>query len=200
MKKLSILMILVSICLSCGKQSTQKQPQEVIVEEEVIAQLPVYTKVAAAENNADVLKEPDVTAAKLTTLSAPMHGYCPGVLLKDLGEWSKIAVGDVEGYVQTAYLVTQSWYEEGASAFVVIAAQDKTPIYTETYDDNDDDGWVVDHYVGKGTIITNTEGMDEEGYILETAHDYMFVFNKDVDLVPASQLEQYCKDFARKNL
>ncbi len=103
------------------------------------------------------------------------HGLGRGILLERGTTWSKVSVDDVEGWVYTKYLGTQTWV--GGHGPMLIAKQNPTSIWVEN---NADGGLNVFCTVDKGTIIADTFFDHGDYYELRTGHDYLFIKKSDV--------------------
>ena len=103
------------------------------------------------------------------------HGLGRGILLERGQTWSKVCVDDVEGWVYTKYLGTQTWVAGHGPK--LIAKEDPTAIWVGN---NADGGLNVFCAVDKGTIIADTFFDHGEYYELRTGHDYLFVRKTDV--------------------
>ena len=79
------------------------------------------------------------------------HGLGRGILLERGQTWSKVCVDDVEGWVYTKYLGTQTWVAGHGPK--LIAKDDPVAIWIEN---NVDGGLNVFCAVDKGTIIADT--------------------------------------------
>ena len=103
------------------------------------------------------------------------HGLGRGILLERGQAWSKVCVDDVEGWVYTKYLGTQTWVCGHGPK--LIAQKDPIAIWIGN---NVDGGLNVFCSVDKGTIIADTFFDHGEYYELRTGHDNLFVKKTDV--------------------
>ena len=103
------------------------------------------------------------------------HGLGRGILLERGQAWSKVCVDDVEGWVYTKYLGTQTWVCGHGPK--LIAQKDPIAIWIGN---NVDSGLNVFCSVDKGTIIADTFFDHGEYYELRTGHDNLFVKKTDV--------------------
>ena len=158
------------------------------------AELPTYTRVYAVYNGEDafdysinVYQEPDTTSAVVQQLGAAFSGLAPAILLERAYTWSKIQMGDVVGYVECNKIDFQTWYyAEGIR--VVLTAKDQTPIYAD--DPSGESEMIVVDYVAKNTIMTDDLILRDGYYVLETAHDNLYLKKSDVQVVYRIHLPQ----------
>ena len=157
----------------------------------VYAELPIYTRVSAScENDDDLVNiylEPDLQSLVVGQLVGSVHGLDPSLLLQYDDRWSKIEMGGVIGYVESAKVDFQTWYNHTGS-YVLVSIKDNTPIYVEDYS-GEDSPQKLD-VIPKWTIITDTMISSGDYYILETAHDYLFVKKSDVRIYSREELLQ----------
>ena len=179
--KHTLSVLVLSICAAWGLTQNQND-----------IHLPINTRVGPdLENQQEtpVYEHPYPGATKIGYLLDCYHGLCPATLIKNLGDWYLIDDGGTIGYVRASETRLQSWYR-GDGDSIIIAAKPKTYIYTDYYDEDDDDGIVISgEYVAMGTIFTDQiEEAGEDYYVLMTAHDYLYVHKNDVEVISRKEL------------
>jgi len=131
----------------------------------------------------NVRVEPSSKAEIITTLPMAFHGLGRGILLEKGSQWSQIQIGDKIGWVYSKYMGTQGWYTHNGKPKLV-AKKIVTPLWTDNYAD---DGLQYLYYgsVCEGCIIADEYELLKNGYyVLKTGHDYIFVNEDDVKVVP----------------
>ena len=129
----------------------------------------------------NVRDQPSMKGQVLTKLWMQMHGLGSGVLIESGPKWSKVSVGKVTGWVYNKYLGYQTWYD-GEGEYMLVAAIDDMPVYTENYVD-EDEGLPLFTTVKKGTVMGDHYDTWKEYYVLKTGHDYLFIKMTDVKVV-----------------
>ena len=122
--------------------------------------------------------KPSMEGVVLGEINESYNGLGDGVLVKKGAKWSKVRKGNVEGWVSNKYLGYVKWYY-GRGSSVLVANMPQTTIYLES---NADEGapYIPYKKVSRGTIIADEYNDNGEYYVLETAHDYLYVKKSDV--------------------
>lgn len=125
----------------------------------------------------NIRSKPSMGGAILGEINDIMHGLGDGILIKKGPKWSKVRKGNVEGWVSNKFLGRQTWYS-GSGRSVIVANQPKTTIYIENYGDGP--SYSPFEKVSKGTIIADKYNENGGYYVLESAHDNLYVKKSDV--------------------
>lgn len=128
----------------------------------------------------NVRKDPSPSAKILAKIYEPFHGLGDAVLLKDGPKWVKVKVGNVVGWANKGYLGQMTWYE-GNGGPKLVTVKDSVPIYGEDY--SGQGRRPVFTTIGKGVIIGDVYEDAGRYYMLETAHDNLFIKKSDVKVV-----------------
>ena len=136
----------------------------------------VYT--TSDDNFLNIRSKPSMVGVVLGEIKELYNWPGYGVLIKKGSRWSRVRKGDVEGWVSNKYLGCVKWYY-GRGSSVLVANMPQTTIYLES---NADEGspYIPYKKVSRGTIIADEYSDNGEYYVLETAHDYLFVKKGDV--------------------
>ena len=123
------------------------------------------------------LRESPSTSSKiLGRLNSKSHDLGNGVLLQNGEQWSRVRIGNTEGYVYTKYMGKQTWFDgKGAS---VLVARDNINVYSEDFSDSG--RMPVFTTLKAGTVIADQFSDEGEYYRLVTGHDCLFVKKSDV--------------------
>lgn len=144
----------------------------------------VFTVVHATSDDGfvNVRTAPNSKSGIVARINEFSYGLGNGILLGEKnGKWVKVSVGNKTGWANSSYLGKQTWYS-GKGEYRLVANATRTEVYREDY--SEDDGVSFLGYVKKGTIIADrnfTE--DDEYYILETAHDNLYIPKSQVKKV-----------------
>ena len=142
----------------------------------------VFTVVYATSDDGflNVRTQPSMKGKVIEKLWAFSHGLGTGIYRGEQGNWTRVSVGDVAGWVYTKYVGKQTWYK-GNGKPRLVAKADFTTIYRESMADD------VEHYffgkVPRGTILADDFDQDETYYILKTVHDFLFIRKQDAEVV-----------------
>ena len=140
----------------------------------------VFTMVYTTSDDGflNIRSKPSMEGVILGEINEFMYGLGDGVLIKKGAKWSKVRKGNVEGWVSNKYLGYVKWYS-GRGSSVLVANMPQTTIYLES---NADEGspYMPFEKVSRGTIIADEYNDNGECYVLETAHDYLYVKKGDV--------------------
>ena len=147
----------------------------------------IYTRVAASFNYdyIGIHEEPNDASKVIDVLYGTSRGINSGVLIEKWDEWCQIRNGKTIGYVETKKADFQDWYSANGDK-VLIADKDRTPIYGESY--GDQESMPIEDFVDKGTIITDNLNYAGGYYMLITAHDYLYVSENDIKIVDKKNL------------
>ena len=138
----------------------------------------VFTVVYATSDDGylNVRTQPSMKGKIIGRLEMMHHGRGDGVLVKYGPSWSRVCVGEVEGYVYTKQMGRQTWYDGKGKQTLI--ARDYILIYAEDFSDSGQMPFFCS--VEKGTIIADHFREEGDYYVLETAHDNLFVKKSDV--------------------
>lgn len=159
MKKILVLLSLALICSAANAQN-------------------VFTVVYTTSDDGflNVRSEPSNKGKILTTLSMRFHDLGDGILLEKGEEWSKVQAHGKTGWVYNKYLGFQTWYT-GKGKHKLVAARDNMPLYGEDF--SGENRLPLFGTVPKGTILADKFTEENDYYVLETAHDNLFIRKKD---------------------
>ncbi len=134
----------------------------------------VFTLVYATSDDGfvNVRERPSSRAHVLTKLYMFNHGLGNGLYLGQNGNWTKVNVNGIIGWAYSKYVGKQKWYDGNGSP-KLIATADNTPIYRESYVDNQE--YDLFTWVKRGTILADNFEEQGEYYVLTSAHDYLFI-------------------------
>lgn len=135
----------------------------------------VFTVVHATSSDGfvNVRTAPNAKSSIVTSIDRIDYGLGNGILLGQTnGKWVKVSVGPKVGWANSAYLGKTKWYN-GKGQYKLIANDPETEIYREDY--SEDDGVSIFGTVKKGTIIADQFTEDDDYYILQTAHDCLYI-------------------------
>ena len=140
----------------------------------------VFTMVYTTSDDGflNIRSKPSMEGVILGEINESYHGLGDGVLVKKGAKWSKVRKGNVEGWVSNKYLGYVKWYY-GRGSSVLVANMPQTTIYLESNAD-EESSYVPYEKVSRGTIIADEYSENGEYYVLETAHDYLYVKKGDV--------------------
>ena len=139
----------------------------------------VFTVLYAASDDGfvNVRQEPNARAKIVAKIYEPFHGLGDAVLLKDGHPWVRVKVGKVVGWANKNYLGMITWFEDNGGPRI-ISNKESVAIYGEDY--SGEGRRPVFTTIGKGIIIADTYYEDGNYYVLETAHDNLFIRKSDV--------------------
>lgn len=139
----------------------------------------VFTVVYAVSDDGfvNVRKEASSKSPILAQINAPMYGLDDAILLSDGNPWVKVKVGKAVGYANKNYLGMISWFTGKGKQPAIISNKDNVKIYKEA-----GEGKQVFTTIGRGVVIADTYDSDGNYYVLETAHDNLYVKKSDVDV------------------
>jgi len=142
----------------------------------------VFTVLYAASDDGfvNVRKEANPNAKILAKIYEPAYGLGNGILLRDGNPWVKVKVGNVVGYANKKYLGMITWFNNTGGPRIV-SYQDTTDILGEDY--SGEGNMPVFTTIGKGIIIADTYVDAGDYYMLETAHDNLYIAKSDVIVV-----------------
>lgn len=139
----------------------------------------VLTVVYATSDDAfvNMRAKPTTKARVIEKLWMLDHGLGHGILREEKGKWSRVTIGDKEGWCLSKYVGKQTWYT-GTRDAVLIATCDDTKLFRENQ--RDDDAYDYFGSVKKGTILADDfKDGDEYNaagyYVLVTGHDFLFI-------------------------
>lgn len=161
-------------------ESRQSQSGESAKDDNVsLKKRDVFTLVYTTSDDGflNIRSKPSMDGAILGEINGIMYGLGDGILIKKGPKWSKVRKGSVEGWVSNKFLGRQTWYS-GSGRSVIVAKQPKTTIYIENYSDGS--SYSPFEKVPAGTIIADEYNENGGYYVLESAHDYLFVKKSDV--------------------
>lgn len=165
---------------AAGLESHQGQSDEPAKDDKIsMKDRDVFTLVYTTSDDGflNIRSKPSMDGAILGEINDIMHGLGDGILIKKGPKWSKVRKGRVEGWVSNKFLGRQTWYS-GSGRPVIVANQPKTTIYIENYGDGS--SYSPFEKVPKGTIIADEYNENGGYYVLESAHDYLYVKKSDV--------------------
>lgn len=158
----------------------EQAPRQASYEKSSILNGDVFTLVytTSDDNFLNIRSKPSMEGVVLGEIKELYNWPGYGVLIKKGSRWSRVRKGDVEGWVSNKYLGCVKWYY-GRGSSVLVANMPQTTIYLES---NADEGspYIPYKKVSRGTIIADEYSDNGEYYVLETAHDYLFVKKGDV--------------------
>ena len=158
----------------------EQAPRQASYEKSSILNGDVFTLVytTSDDNFLNIRSKPSMEGVVLGEIKELYNWPGYGVLIKKGSRWSRVRKGDVEGWVSNKYLGCVKWYY-GRGSSVLVANMPQTTIYLES---NADEGspYIPYKKVSRGTIIADEYNDNGEYYVLETAHDYLFVKKGDV--------------------
>ena len=158
----------------------EQAPRQASYEKSSILNGDVFTLVytTSDDNFLNIRSKPSMVGVVLGEIKELYNWPGYGVLIKKGSRWSRVRKGDVEGWVSNKYLGCVKWYY-GRGSSVLVANMPQTTIYLES---NADEGspYIPYKKVSRGTIIADEYSDNGEYYVLETAHDYLFVKKGDV--------------------
>lgn len=160
------------------------------------AKLPIYGRLGAIEGEVIyVYSEPSISSRIVRELEPCYHGLCDEEIISMQGNWYEVA----GGYVLGAQVDAQTWYA-GTGEYVIVATNPKTFIYADGYnpDTDEEEIYETDEYVMPGTIIGDlgpnggieNRYIQDEYYMLMTAHDYLYVHKDDVTVLTRKEFEK----------
>ena len=143
----------------------------------------VFTVVHATSDDGfvNVRTAPNSKSGIVARINEFSYGLGNGILLGEKnGKWVKVSVGNKTGWANSSYLGKQTWYS-GKGQYRLVANATRTEVYREDY--SEDDGVSFLGYVKKGTIIADQFTVDDDYYILQTAHDCLYIPKSQVKKV-----------------
>ena len=160
------------------------------------AKLPIYGRLGAIEGEViNVYSEPSISSRIVRELEPCYEGLCEEEIISMQGNWYEVA----GGYVLGAQVDAQTWYT-GTGEYVIVATNPKTHIYAEEYnfETDEEEIYETDEYVMPGTIIGDlgpnggieNRYIQDEYYMLMTAHNYLYVHKDDVQVLTRKEFEK----------
>ena len=110
-------------------------------------------------------------------LTEKVNGLGGALLLRKMGDWSRIWINNQVGYVYTKYMGRQIWYT-GKGPRVMFANTVSTPIYRE--DLLDTGKMPVLTYLNIGYLIADQFREEGDYYVLDSEHENLYVKKSDV--------------------
>ena len=141
-------------------------------------QLKCFTVVYATSSDGflNVRSQPSMKGKIIGRLEQMFHGRGNGVLIEYGPVWSRVNVDEVDGYVYTKQMGQQKWYTGKGKQ--VLVARDYILIYAEDFSDSGSKPIFCS--VDPGTIIADKFAEEGDYYVLQTAHDNLYVKKSDV--------------------
>lgn len=110
-------------------------------------------------------------------LTDKVNGLGGAILLRKMGDWSRIWINNQVGYVYTKYMGRQTWYT-GKGPRVMFANVFSTPIYRE--DLLDTGTMPIFTHLNIGYLIADQFREEGDYYVLESEHENLYVKKSDV--------------------
>jgi len=136
-----------------------------------------FTVVYATSNDGflNLRSQPSTQGNIIGRLNMKFHDLGNGVLIKNGATWSKVRVGDTEGWVYNKYMGRQTWYDGKGSR--ILYARSDIKVYAENYSGEGERP--VFTTLKAGTLIADHFEEEGDDYVLMTGHDNLFIKKSD---------------------